>query len=112
MLAPEGTFVLDYLNATWVEHNLKTHEVRDVDGVHFEIRKRIVSGVVEKGIRIKDGPKMLHFTEHVALLHLREFDRMLRKAGLRIDHTWGDYAGAPFDEQVSKRLILFVQHAE
>lgn len=111
VLADEGTFVLDYLNATWIEKNLSPHATHDVEGVHFEIRKRIVDGVVEKAIRIKDGPKMLHFTEHVALLHLREFERMLKRAHLRIEHTWGDYTGAPFDEQTSKRLLLFVKKA-
>lgn len=108
-LRPGGYVVIDFFNADWLEHNLKPFHEEDVQGVHFEVKKRIVEGAVEKLIRIKDGDKMLCFKEQVQLLHLRDFERMFKKEHLHVLELWGDYNGAPFHEKDSQRLILFAQ---
>jgi SAM-dependent methyltransferase len=110
VLRPAGTLVIDFLNAERVVRTLKPEEEYTVGGVHFEVRRRIEGEHVVKRIRITDGGKMLHFCESVQLLYLDDFERLLKREHLKIIRLWGDYSGAPFDADVSERLIVFAQH--
>ncbi len=109
LLAPNGYFIIDFFNADKVVRELRASEELQIDGVQFEIRRRVEHEHIVKRIRITDGPRMLHFSESVQLLHLREFERLLKREQLSLVRTWGDYGGAPFDELESDRLILFAQ---
>ncbi len=109
LLAPSGCLVIDFFNADYVVRTLKASEELELAGVHYEIRRRIEGEHVLKRIRITDGEKMLHYTEQVQLLHLRDFERMCKREHLHIDQQWGDYSGAPFDPHESERLILFAR---
>lgn len=108
-LKPGGKLVIDFLNAHYVEATLQPHYDVEVEGVHFEIKKRIEDGHVLKAIRIKDHERMYHFTEDVQLIKAAEFERMLRKTGFTLQEMWGDYTGAPYEPDTSERLILFAQ---
>jgi len=108
-MQPEGMLVIDFFNATWLEQHITPYHEQDLNGVHFEIKKRIENGAVEKLIRITDGDRMYCFKEHVQLLHLRDFEKMLRKEHLKLEQVWGDYHGAPFHEADSQRMVLFAR---
>ncbi|MDX2063411.1 MAG: class I SAM-dependent methyltransferase [Bacteroidia bacterium] len=108
-LRPGGVLVIDFLNARHVTDTLVPQEVQQVGGVRFEIRRRIENGQVHKSIRVTDGETMQHFTEQVQLLTYRDFERLLKKAQLTLETAWGDYLGAPFNEERSERLILFAR---
>jgi ubiquinone/menaquinone biosynthesis C-methylase UbiE len=108
-LKPGGQLVIDFLNPAYVLRHLVAQESHEIAGVQFEIRRRVERGVVEKAIRIKDGGKILHFTEHVQLLELKDFERIFKKARFKLEYVWGDYTGAPYLEAHSPRMVLLAR---
>jgi SAM-dependent methyltransferase len=109
ILDDQGLLVIDFLNATKVERELVASEKHEMEGVIFEIRRQVKKHMVEKLIRITDGDRMVSYREAVQLIHLKDFDRMLKKERFQVTELWGDYYGGPFDEIHSDRLILFAK---
>lgn len=108
-LRPGGLLVIDFLNPAYVVRHLVPQENHEIDGVQFEIKRRVERGAVEKAIRVKDGGKILHFTEHVQLLELRDFEKIFKKTRFRLEHVWGDYTGAPYIENHSPRMVMLAR---
>jgi SAM-dependent methyltransferase len=105
-LKPGGFFVLDFFNSAQVRRNLVSQAEKIVEGVHFQLEKRIADDRVLKTIRFSDKGKSYFFQESVRLFTLADFERISSKAGLRLHATFGDYQLGPFDEAQSPRLIL------
>ncbi|MCB9233066.1 MAG: class I SAM-dependent methyltransferase [Bacteroidia bacterium] len=112
-LEPDGTFVLDFLNSKKAMREMIPHQTRDLGrGISAEFNKKIENGKVVKDILIRDGGKEFCFQERVQLLELADFQAFARRAGFKIENTWGDYEGNPFHEHNSPRLILFMKMVE
>jgi SAM-dependent methyltransferase len=110
-LKPKGVFVLDYLNATYVRANLVPNETRTIgdttyaitrwcDGKHFY--KRIVIG--DKTL---ESP--LEYTEQVAVLLPADFEALFQPNRLQILQLYGNYQLAPYDAQLSPRLLIIAE---
>ena len=110
-LKPKGVFVLDYLNATYVRANLVPNETRTIgdttyaitrwcDGKHFY--KRIVIG--DKTL---ESP--LEYTEQVAVLLPADFEALFQPNRLQILQLYGNYQLAPYDAQLSRRLLIIAE---
>ncbi len=107
VLAPGGTFMLDFLNADRVRKHLVEEDSREVGGRRVVQVREIVDGVVVKRIRIEpldEGPAR-HFEERVRLYSCEELVSLLADAGLATRQRFGDYEGARFAVR-SPRLIL------
>lgn len=106
-LKPGGFFVIDFFNAKWVEKEIGkcSSGQKDMGGVHFSWKKKIVNRIICKEIEAKENGKEKHFTEFVQLLDENDFDELL-SADFTIEKKFGDYDLSDFDPASSKRLIL------
>jgi SAM-dependent methyltransferase len=103
-----GWFVLDFLNARTVRESLAAGvPARTVAGAPA-VRELSADGrFVVKTIRTGDGRT---FRERVRLFAPADLDAMLARAGLRVEHRFGDYDGHPLADG-SPRSILMGQPA-
>ena len=105
-LKPNGCFVIDFFNGKKVSDCLIPHETKSIDGITFDISKKIVDGKIVKRIEFNDKGKIYFFEEKVALLNEENFTDMASKSGLKLQAVFGDYHLNPFDVDKSERLIL------
>ncbi len=109
-LKDDGTFILDYFNATWVRQMMKPTYTETADDIVFHIEKHIENGHIYKTISFNVQEdlvkKYYHFQEKVRLFSLQDFETIFEKAHLKIVEKYGDYELNPFDEQTSNRLII------
>jgi hypothetical protein len=54
----------------------------------------------------KQVDKEYTFTERVKLYSLNWFQQRLSDRGFTLQHTYGNYAGEPYDKEKSDRLIM------
>jgi SAM-dependent methyltransferase len=106
VIAPHGTFVLDYLNAEQVREQLVPYDERSIGGRVVEQRREITGGgrFVVKHISLKSEGR--DFEERVRLFARVELEQMLERADFRIETAFGDYGGEPLTA-TSPRVILF-----
>jgi SAM-dependent methyltransferase len=106
VIAPGGTFVLDYLNAERVRDELVPYDEKVIGGRSVEQRREITGGgrFVVKHISIKTEGR--EFVERVRLFTRGELEEMLQRAGFSIETSYGDYGDEPLSES-SPRVILF-----
>lgn len=108
MLDDDGTFVLDYLNANYAKRHLVLTEKKQIEGVDFEITRKVEDGFIIKTIAVNDASKEFkgEYQEKVADFSLLDFEELMQKTGMRVQTTYGDYDLSPFDAELSPRLIL------
>lgn len=108
VLKPQGRFIVDFLNPSYVREHLVPHSERLDGGTRIEERRRIENGFVKKEIALTDasGGEPRHYEERVRLYELADFRQMMEEAGLVIDQVHGGYDGAAYDEGQSKRMIM------
>lgn len=104
-----GLLVLDFFNAHYVRNRLTGWEQKTIDGVKFDLHKRIEGKHVVKAIHFQNGDQRLFYEERVRLFTLEDFQRLLGAAGLKLKKAYGDYQLQPFDKRESPRLILIAE---
>lgn len=111
-LKQEGVFVIDYLNAHYVEnHLLYKSELRKGD-VSFYITRWLDETHFYKKIVVEDEANLeepLEFTEKVAKFSLGDFNDMLAFHGLQIQEVYGSYQFEPYHVNNSPRLIIIAK---
>ena len=105
-LKPGGVLVLDYMNSARVKACFVPHLSKKINGIDFQIDKKIEGGNVIKRICFADKGKSYEFSEHLSLLGKADFEKYFAKFKLSITHVFGDYKLNAFDEKNSDRLIL------
>jgi len=108
-LKPDGYFVFDFLNETFVKKHLIETESKTMDGITFHISKKIENNTVIKSIDFTDNGKDFHFEERVKLFDKSYFEALADESHLRIINTFGNYQLQEFDLETSPRLILVLQ---
>ena len=108
VLQPDGTFMLDFLNAERVRRELVAEDISDTDLGRVVQRRTIVDDTVVKSIRIESnsgegGVRTFH--ERVRLYERERLEELLLAAGLATTHRFGDYAGTDA-AGTAPRLIL------
>lgn len=107
VLRPGGRFVIDFLNASYVERHLVPHSQRVDEGTLIDEKRAIENGFVKKRITLSEpGKPERHYMEQVKLYGLEDFQRLVQGTGLTIEKACGHYDGSPFDSESSLRLIL------
>lgn len=110
VLAPQGRFALDFLNAPAVRAGLVPRDEQMVQGRRVVQQRRLSDAgrVVVKTIHL--AGEELEFMERVRLFERPELEQMIAGAGLVVRHVFGDYDGSPHGS-ASPRLILLAQRA-
>jgi SAM-dependent methyltransferase len=105
-LKANGILVIDFLNSDYVVRNLVKEEEVNLEGISFNISKKVEQGYLIKEIRFMDSGIDYHFTEKVQALHKEDFEKYFASAGLKIKSAHGNYDLKQFDPVNSPRLIL------
>lgn len=101
-----GIFVLDYLNANSAVKNLVSYEEKEIDNVHFDIKRNFDGKFIRKQIDVTCRDGKHHFEEKVRGFSREEIEIMLVKAKLKPIEFFGDFSLNPFDSNISTRLIV------
>lgn len=104
-LNDDGFFVLDFLNAKWVENTLVPTEKFTKGGIDFHIKKKIEDEHVIKDIVFSQNGKEFHFFEKVKLHTLEKIGEYAAEFGFERQAVFGDYHLNDFEENTSPRCI-------
>ena len=107
-LKENGIAVIDFLNVFDVKKNLVENEVKSIDGIDFNITRKIENGFIIKEISFTADNEQHSFIERVKYLDKEKFTLYFQKAELKVQHVFGDYQLSKFDKETSKRLIFVV----
>jgi hypothetical protein len=83
-----------------------------VDGIDFNINKKVVDGKIVKSILFEHKSKDYAFKEEVKAFSLDDFHRMFASSGFKVVNCFGNYALDQFDELNSDRLIFICKKAD
>ena len=110
-LRNRGVFVLDYLNAEWVQERLVPASEKKKGSVTFLLTRWSDKTHFYKSIRIRDTdlPEELEFIERVARFSLDDFEKMFQANSLIIQEVFGDYQLQAYEPKRSPRLILIAK---
>jgi ubiquinone/menaquinone biosynthesis C-methylase UbiE len=107
VLAPGGTFAIDFLNPPHVVGSLVPESSYAAGGVEVRERRRVREGRVEKDVEIREtATGATHrWTESVRLYDRTRLEALLCGAGFRVTAVHGDLAGGAWSES-APRLVL------
>lgn len=105
-LRPGGYFLLDYLNPDKVISELVVQEEKVIEGIQFNISRRIEDGFILKDIEFTANGDTHFFQERVQILRKEHFEYYFEKVGLTLQAVFGDYDLNPFDLYKSDRMIF------
>lgn len=109
MLNPEGLLLIDFMNASKVISNLVTQEIKEVDGITFNISRKYDGDHIFKYIHFEADGTEHNYMERVQALKLADFQSLLQEANFDIIDTFGDFNLGSFDEANSDRLIILAR---
>lgn len=101
-----GLAVLDFMNVDYVIPNLVANEIKEVDGIVFNIKRYVKNGHILKEIAFEVDGKTRSYTEKVRALSLNDFQTYFKEAGIDLLDIFGDYNLGSYQEQTSERLIM------
>jgi SAM-dependent methyltransferase len=106
VIAPGGSFVIDFLNAQLVRRTLVPLDTKVVNGKQVEQRREITSDgrFVVKHIHIGTGGR--EFIERVRLFTDKELTALLEKSGFQIHQSFGDYDGGPLGADAPRVILV------
>jgi len=108
-LFPNGTAIIDFMNADKVIKNLVAEETKTIDRITFHITRYIKDGFIVKEINFDAEGERHTFYEKVKILNLAKINSYLNSVGFKIKHIFGDYQLEKFNETTSDRLILVLE---
>lgn len=113
-LKPGGRLVIDYLNTPYAENHFTEKHQSDIEGVHFNISKRMDGQFFYKQIEIRDEGQ-IHptlFTEQVHKFTIEDFTGMLGRQQMEVKATFGSYDLQPYEKTTSPRMIIVAERKE
>lgn len=108
-LKKNGVLVIDFMNVNYVKEHLIEEEIITKGNIEFHIKRHIKDDFIIKEIRFYADGKDHFFKERVKYLPLATLKRFIKKANLKLKHTFGEYSLTAFDIKKSSRLILIVE---
>jgi len=105
-IKPNGLLVLDYMNSRKAIEGFNSHYQKTVDGILFDINKRIEFGYIFKNISFENEGQPHQYEERVKLLFLEDFKHFFEAAGLTLTAVYGDYELRPYQDLISDRMIM------
>lgn len=104
-----GYLVVDFFNAHSVLNLLPQKMTKEVNGIKFNICKKVENDFITKNIQFEDKGKEYSFKEEVRVLLLEDFHQFYMHAGLEIISIYGDYHLNEFKITESPRLIMLTR---
>lgn len=111
-LKPGGLFVLDLLNGRLAAGNLVRKEQKVINGVRFDIRRKLQGDDIVKQITVNHTMGQEEYEERVHAWSLPEVQAMLAKAGLDLQEATDCTCLRPFDAGLSDRMVLWAKKPE
>ena len=108
-LKKDGILIIDFLNSKKVISNLIKTETKEIDGVQFNITRKVEDNFIIKNIEVNHDEENMSFQEKVKALTKENFSKLLTFAGLQIIDTFGNYKLDKFNHQKSDRLIIIAK---
>ncbi len=108
-LKPGGLFVIDFFNVISVVNCMNFSDKKTIEGIEFNIHKKVVDNQIHKRIEFSDKRQNYFFEEKVSLLKKKDFESFATAAGFTLQSVFGDYKLNTFDETKSDRLILIFE---
>lgn len=105
-LTETGFAVLDFMNINKVIPNLVAEEIKTVDGIDFQIKRKYEDGFIIKDISFLADGKQHQYTEHVRALSLEDFEKMMEENDIYLLDVFGNYRLHKFHKEESDRLIM------
>lgn len=105
-LKKDGILVLDYFNSEKIITNLTEREVKTIEGIDFNISKKVTDGRIIKSIGFEHKNRQHIFKEDVRAFSLSDFEKMFELSGFKINEYFGNYSLSQFDGKQSDRLIF------
>lgn len=105
-LKPQGLFVFDYLNPDFVEANFKSSYEIIIEGVCFEINKKLEKNQIIKQIEVNDRGVKTTFQERVWAFTFDEIATMITSVGFSIESSHGNYQLQPFSIDEPRIIII------
>jgi SAM-dependent methyltransferase len=111
-LKKDGLLVLDYFNSHKIVANLTEKETKNIEGIAFNISKKVKAGRIVKTIEFDHKGKQNKFQEDVQAYSYADFEKLFKLSGFQIKEHFGSYSLDPFDEKKSDRLIFICSKAD
>ena len=105
-LKKEGILIIDFMNSKKAVKELIESEKKEVEGLIFNIQRRVENKYIIKTISFSHSNKKHQFQEKVKILTLAEFSKFITNAGMKIIDIFGDYKLNDFNAINSERLII------
>jgi SAM-dependent methyltransferase len=104
----DSVAIIDFLNVEYAVKNLVEKEVIVREEATFNIKKSLNNGYIIKEIEVVVNGESSTYFERIKYLDLPKMESYLKKVGLKLKHTFGDYDLNGFDVETSNRLILII----
>ena len=101
-----GFGVIDFMNSNFVVDNLVDENVKTVEGIDFNLKRRLENGYIIKTITFNADDQNYSFEERVKALTLEDFSELFEKAGVYLLDVFGDYKLNAFHKNTSERLVM------
>ncbi len=109
-LKPGGGFLIDTINALWLFRHFEPHgwqELEDGTLLLEDRRYNPLTGRNEVTWQLIHPDGTRHQQAHSLRLYtLVELAAMLRRAGLRVEATWGDFEGTEYGMDTRRMIVL------
>ena len=109
ILKPNGIILVDFLNASKIYAQTNCVESKEIEGIHFQIHKKIEDKRIIKTIEFSDSGKKNFYSESVQLLELSDFEKLVEQSCFKLLHVFGNYNLEPFNKESSDRMIIVAQ---
>ena len=106
LLEDDGYFVLDYMNKNFVRNTLVPISVDETDNGTITQNRFIKGKRIIKEIIIDKMNSQEKYYESVRMFSYDELVDAMKKIGLHITKTFGDFLGSPFELETSPRIII------
>jgi SAM-dependent methyltransferase len=104
-----GKLIIDFMNTERTIANLVTHEEKEVQGIRFQISRRVEKGFIVKTISFSDKGQDYCFEERVRALRQEDFLEYFKIVQLRLVEVFGDYRLNAFEPETSDRIIFVLK---
>lgn len=108
-LKENGIFVVDFMNAQKAIATLIKQETKIIEGIEFNISRRLENNFIIKQINFSDKGKEYNFQERVKALTLNDFKKYFDANKLKILNLRGNYKLEDYNPETSDRLIIIAQ---
>ncbi|WP_296317237.1 class I SAM-dependent methyltransferase [Winogradskyella sp. UBA3174] len=105
-LNENGFGVIDFMNVNYILENLVEENVKTVEGIDFNQKRRLKDGYIVKDIHFEVDGEDYEFQERVRAFTLEDFETLFEKAGVYLLDVFGDYKLRKYYSKTSERLIM------